>query len=84
MPTILVSDGTMVGTLRFAHPTKTQNSRRHCCRRPFSRGEAICAYFGYLNSGAAFSASLVVFIVATHLSFLVSRFTLTEDGDTAT
>ena len=41
-------------------------------------------YFGYLNSGAAFSASLVVFIVATHLSFLVSRLMLTEDGDTAT
>ena len=60
------------------------NSRRHCCRRPFSRGELIRSYFGYLNSGAAFSASLVVFIVATHLSFLVSRLTLTEDGDTAT
>ena len=29
-------------------------------------------YFGYLNSGAAFSASLVVFIDASHLSFLVS------------
>jgi hypothetical protein len=30
-------------------------------------------YFdGYLNSGAAFSASLVVFIEASHLSFLVS------------
>jgi hypothetical protein len=31
----------MVRTLRFAHPTAsrmtntTQNSRRHCCRRPF-------------------------------------------------
>jgi hypothetical protein len=37
-----------------------------------------------LNSGAAFSASLVVFIVATHLSFLASRFTLTEPGETAT
>ena len=46
--------------------------------------QSICAYFGYSNSGAAFSASLVVFIVATHLSFLASRFTLTEDGDTAT
>jgi len=30
------------------------------------------AYFGYLNSGAAFSASLVVFIEASHLSFLLS------------
>jgi hypothetical protein len=30
------------------------------------------AYFGYLNSGAAFSASLVVFIDASHLSFLSS------------
>jgi hypothetical protein len=30
------------------------------------------AYFGYLNSGAAFSASLVVFIDASHLSFLLS------------
>jgi hypothetical protein len=70
---------------RFALPTlQEQNSRRHCCRRPFSRGKVFRAYFGYLNSGAAFSASLVVFIVATHLSFLVSRFTLTEDGDTAT
>ena len=49
-----------------------------------SRGKSISVYFGYLNSGAAFSASLVVFIVATHLSFLVSRFTLTDDGDTAT
>ncbi len=29
-------------------------------------------YFGYLNSGAAFSASLVVFIDASHLSFLLS------------
>jgi hypothetical protein len=29
-------------------------------------------YFGYLNSGAAFSASLVVFIDASHLSFLES------------
>lgn len=29
-------------------------------------------YFGYLNSGAAFSASLVVFIDASHLLFLVS------------
>ena len=30
------------------------------------------AYFGYLNSGAAFSASLVVFIDASHLLFLLS------------
>jgi hypothetical protein len=30
------------------------------------------AYFGYLNSGAAFSASLLVFIDASHLSFLLS------------
>jgi hypothetical protein len=30
------------------------------------------AYFGYLNSGAAFSASLVVFIDASHLSFFWS------------
>jgi hypothetical protein len=29
-------------------------------------------YFGYLNSGAAFSASLVVFIDASHLSFFWS------------
>jgi hypothetical protein len=29
-------------------------------------------YFGYLNSGAAFSDSLVVFIDASHLSFLLS------------
>ncbi len=29
-------------------------------------------YFGYLNSGAAFSASLVVFIDASHLLFLLS------------
>jgi hypothetical protein len=29
-------------------------------------------HFGYLNSGAAFSASLVVFIDASHLSFLLS------------
>lgn len=41
-------------------------------------------YFGYLNSGAAFSASLVVFIDASHLSFLASWRMLTEDGDTAT
>ena len=41
-------------------------------------------YFGYLNSGAAFSASLVVFIDASHLSFLASQRTLTDDGDTAT
>ena len=30
------------------------------------------AYFGYLNSGAAFSASLVVFIDASHLLFFSS------------
>jgi hypothetical protein len=30
------------------------------------------AYFGYLNSGAAFSASLVVLIDASHLLFLLS------------
>lgn len=41
-------------------------------------------YFGYLNSGAAFSASLVVFIDASHLLFLLSKRTLTDDGDTAT
>jgi hypothetical protein len=41
-------------------------------------------YFGYLNSGAAFSASLVVFIEASHLLFLLSKRTLTDDGDTAT
>ena len=29
-------------------------------------------YFGYLNSGAAFSASLEVFIDASHLLFLLS------------
>jgi hypothetical protein len=29
-------------------------------------------YLGYLNSGAAFSASLLVFIDASHLSFLLS------------
>ncbi|MDB5640391.1 MAG: hypothetical protein JWP51_5299 [Bradyrhizobium sp.] len=29
-------------------------------------------YFGYLNSGAAFNASLVVFIDASHLLFLAS------------
>jgi hypothetical protein len=59
-----------------------ENGRRHCCRRP-SFIEA-GAYFGYLNSGAAFKASLVVFIVASHLLFLVSYLTLTDDGDTAT
>ncbi|MDB5616243.1 MAG: hypothetical protein JWQ24_481 [Tardiphaga sp.] len=41
-------------------------------------------YFGYLNSGAAFNASLVVFMVASHLLFLVSYLTLTDDGETAT
>ena len=35
-------------------------------------GDQTIDYFGYLNSGAAFSASLVVFIDASHLSFLVS------------
>jgi len=29
-------------------------------------------YFGYLNSGAAFNASFVVLIDASHLSFLLS------------
>jgi hypothetical protein len=42
------------------------------------------AYFGYLNSGAALSASLVVFILATHLSLAVSWVMATEFGDTAT
>ena len=36
------------------------------------------AYFGYLNSGASFSASLVVFIDASHLSFLASRRMFTD------
>src|SRR5258705_6576740 len=57
---------------------ESANSRRHCCRRPLLIQRMCFAYFGYLNSGAAFSASLVVFIVATHLSFLVSCLTLTE------
>ena len=42
------------------------------------------AYFGYLNSGASFSASFVVFIDASHLSFLASRRMLTDEGETAT
>ena len=35
-------------------------------------------YFGYLNSGAAFSASLVVFMLTSHLLLLTSQSTLTE------
>ena len=63
--------------------TRKANNGRACAPLPTLqlRGST---YFGYLNSGAAFSASLVVFIIATHLSFLVSRLMLTEDGDTAT
>ena len=34
--------------------------------------ESDFAYFGYLNSGAAFSDSLVVFIEASHLLSLAS------------
>jgi hypothetical protein len=67
-------------SLRTEHAAK-QDSRRHCCRRPFV--ELRDAYFGYLNSGAAFSASLVVFIDATHLLSLF-RLTFTEAGETAT
>jgi hypothetical protein len=47
------------------------------CRGPRS-------YFGYLNSGAAFSASFVVFIFATHLSFFTSWVIATDAGETAT
>ena len=35
-------------------------------------------YFGYLNSGVAFSASLVVFMLTSHLLLLASQSTLTE------
>jgi hypothetical protein len=66
--------------MRTEHAAK-QDSRRHCCRRPFV--ELRDAYFGYLNSGAAFKASLVVFIDATHLLSLF-RLTFTEAGETAT
>lgn len=41
-------------------------------------------YFGYLNSGAPLSASFVVFILATHLSFFTSWLIATEAGETAT
>ena len=61
---------------------ENENSRRHFCRRPLLLRDR--PYFGYLNSGAAFSASLVVFIDAIHLSFLASWRILTEAGDTAT
>jgi hypothetical protein len=50
-----------------------------CSLNPYA-----ATYFGYLNSGAAFSASLVVFIDASHLSFFWSWLILTDDGDTAT
>ena len=43
---------------------KTTNNKKH--------NKSGRYYFGYLNSGAAFSASLVVFIDASHLSFFWS------------
>ena len=81
------------GCLRSCRVGKAKRAHHSCSERrkvgtalarPCPPYNSAATYFGYLNSGAAFSASLVVFIVATHLSFLVSRLTLTEAGDTAT
>src|ERR1700704_6241240 len=69
----------------------TENGRRERRKQPPAllptaalTWQFLRAYFGYLNSGAAFSASFVVFIDASHLSFLASWRMLTEAGDTAT
>jgi hypothetical protein len=50
--------------------TRKQHDRRDHRRRPPLAPSR--DYFGYLNSGAAFNASLVVLIDANHLSFLLS------------
>jgi hypothetical protein len=68
--TMVTHGGSMVGTLSFAHPTAQKKNRR-CFHRRLLQNKRN-AYFGYLNSGAAFSASLVVFIDASHLSFFWS------------
>jgi len=48
--------------------TRKQNDRGITAGGRLKYGD----YFGYLNSGAAFNASLVVLIDASHLSFLLS------------
>ena len=68
----------------FAHPTIPLTKKAAGIAADGLRSLKREAYFGYLNSGAAFSASLVVFMVATHLLFFSSYLTLTEAGDTAT
>jgi hypothetical protein len=56
---------------------RKQSDRRHHRRRPLlfnPQAQLLLGvfYLGYLNSGASFSASLVVFIDASHLLSLLS------------
>lgn len=75
------TQSTVVGR---AAMTTVQKTKKAAGSAAASASDHQIVYFGYLNSGAALSASLVVFILATHLSLAVSWVMATEFGDTAT